>query len=78
MNTGNTILVTGGAGFIGSNFVLEWLKEKGSPVINLDILSYSGNLNNLKSIEKDERHTFIKGERRNGYIARGMRYVQHV
>ena len=62
MNTSNTILVTGGAGFIGSNFVLDWIKGQGGPVINLDILSYSGNLNNLKSIENDERHTFIKGD----------------
>jgi dTDP-glucose 4,6-dehydratase len=62
MNSTNTILVTGGAGFIGSNFVLEWIENMASPVVNLDILSYSGNLNNLKSLDNNERHIFIKGD----------------
>jgi len=56
------ILVTGGAGFIGSNFILSWLKEKGTPLINLDKLTYAGNLQNLASIENDDRHHFIKGD----------------
>ena len=47
-----TILVTGGAGFIGSNFILNWLKKYDEKIINLDNLTYSGNLENLKSIEK--------------------------
>ena len=55
------ILVTGGAGFIGSNFVLDWLKESNEPVINLDALTYAGNLGNLQSIADDPRHIFVKG-----------------
>ena len=58
----NPILVTGGAGFIGSNFVLQWLKSAGSPVVNLDLLTYAGNLGNLASIEGDPRHIFIQGD----------------
>ncbi|MGL4992290.1 MAG: dTDP-glucose 4,6-dehydratase [Sarcina sp.] len=58
-----TYLVTGGAGFIGSNFVLYMLnKYKEIRIINLDKLTYAGNLENLKSIENDERHIFIKGD----------------
>jgi dTDP-glucose 4,6-dehydratase len=56
------ILVTGGAGFIGSNFVLEWIKAEGSPVINLDKLTYAGNPHNLGSLKGDERHVFLKGD----------------
>jgi dTDP-glucose 4,6-dehydratase len=56
------ILVTGGAGFIGSNFVLDWLKETGEPVINLDLLTYAGNLENLASLHDDERHHFVRGD----------------
>lgn len=55
------ILVTGGAGFIGSNFVLDWLKESSEPVVNLDALTYAGNLENLQSIADDPRHIFVKG-----------------
>lgn len=57
-----TILVTGGAGFIGSNFVLDWLEVVGEPVVNLDALTYAGNLRNLDSIESDSRHHFVQGE----------------
>ena len=57
-----TILVTGGAGFIGSNFVLDWLAHSDEPVISLDRLTYAGNLANLKSIEADRRHDFVKGD----------------
>lgn len=56
------ILVTGGAGFIGSNFVLEWLQHNDEPVINLDKLTYAGNLANLASLEGDERHIFVEGD----------------
>lgn len=57
------ILVTGGAGFIGSNFVLHWLQhEPSGAVINLDKLTYAGNLMNLRSVSADERHTFVHGD----------------
>jgi len=57
-----TILVTGGAGFIGANFVLEWLATVGEPVVNLDALSYAGNLESLKSVAGDQRHVFVRGD----------------
>ena len=57
-----TILVTGGAGFIGSNFVLDWLAESAEPVVNLDKLTYAGNLQNLASIADDSRHRFVQGD----------------
>jgi dTDP-glucose 4,6-dehydratase len=56
------ILVTGGAGFIGSNFVLDWIALLGEPVINLDKLTYAGNPENLASLEGDERHVFVQGD----------------
>lgn len=55
------ILVTGGAGFIGSNFVLDWLAQGDEPVVNLDALTYAGNLENLASLEGDSRHIFVRG-----------------
>jgi len=55
-------LVTGGAGFIGSNFVLDWLNQSDEPVINLDKLTYAGNLENLASLQGDPRHIFINGD----------------
>ena len=57
-----TILVTGGAGFIGANFVLDWVAQTDEPVINLDKLTYAGNLENLSSIEGDKRHVFVQGD----------------
>lgn len=56
-----SILVTGGAGFIGANFVIDWLAESAAPVINLDCLTYAGNMENLASLQGDERHIFVKG-----------------
>lgn len=57
-----TILVTGGAGFIGSNFVLDWLAASDEPVVNLDKLTYAGNLENLASLQGDARHVFVQGD----------------
>lgn len=56
------ILVTGGAGFIGANFVLDWIATTGEPVLNLDALTYAGNLESLKSLDGDARHIFVKGD----------------
>jgi len=56
------ILVTGGAGFIGANFVLDWLSASDEPVLNLDKLTYAGNLENLASLQGDARHTFVQGD----------------
>ena len=56
------ILVTGGAGFIGANFVLDWIAATGEPVVNLDALTYAGNLESLKSLDGDSRHIFVKGD----------------
>ncbi len=56
------ILVTGGAGFIGSNFVLDWLGACDEPVVNLDKLTYAGNLANLATLAGDERHIFVQGD----------------
>jgi dTDP-glucose 4,6-dehydratase len=56
------ILVTGGAGFIGSNFVLDWLAQSDEGVVNLDKLTYAGNLNNLASVKDDPRHVFVRGD----------------
>jgi dTDP-glucose 4,6-dehydratase len=56
------VLVTGGAGFIGSNFIMHWMKREQTPVINLDQLTYAGNLSNLASIAGDPRHVFVRGD----------------
>jgi dTDP-glucose 4,6-dehydratase len=56
------ILVTGGAGFIGSNFILDWLAVCDEPVVNLDQLTYAGNLENLASVADDPRHQFVRGD----------------
>jgi len=56
------ILVTGGAGFIGANFVLDWLAQSDEPVITLDKLTYAGNPENLQSLQGDVRHTLVQGD----------------
>ena len=56
------ILVTGGAGFIGSNFVLQWLASERTPLVNLDKLTYAGNLSNLENVSADERYRFVHGD----------------
>ncbi|MGA9041462.1 MAG: dTDP-glucose 4,6-dehydratase [Terriglobales bacterium] len=56
------IVVTGGAGFIGSNFILQWLAAEGSPVVNLDKLTYAGNLANLESVSANPRYNFVHGD----------------
>jgi dTDP-glucose 4,6-dehydratase len=57
-----SILVTGGAGFIGSNFVLDWLEQNDENIINLDKLTYAGNLQNLAALQGDARHLFVQGD----------------
>ena len=57
-----TILVTGSAGFIGANFVLDWLALHDEPVVSLDKLTYAGNRQNLASLDGDARHTFVAGD----------------
>lgn len=56
------ILVTGGAGFIGANFILDWLATSDEPVINLDKLTYAGNLDSLSSLANDKRHIFVEAD----------------
>ena len=56
------IFITGGAGFIGSNFVLDWLSQHDEPVVNFDKLTYAGNMNNLASVRLDPRHIFVQGD----------------
>jgi dTDP-glucose 4,6-dehydratase len=56
------IFVTGGCGFIGSTFVLDWLRQTQEPVLNLDLLTYAGHLGNLREIESNPRYTFVRGD----------------
>jgi dTDP-glucose 4,6-dehydratase len=63
-----TILVTGGAGFIGSNFVIDWLAQNDEPVVNLDKLTYAGNLGNLAGLAADPRHHFVRGDIGDGVL----------
>ncbi|MEM8811233.1 MAG: dTDP-glucose 4,6-dehydratase [Pseudomonadota bacterium] len=57
-----TILVTGGAGFIGANFIIDWLDETDEPIVNLDKLTYSGNAENLSAIQANPAYTFFRGD----------------
>ena len=56
------LLVTGGAGFIGSNFVLDWCAASDEPIVNLDKLTYAGNLGNLATLKGNSRHVFVRGD----------------
>src|SRR5262249_9760450 len=58
----DTILVTGGAGFIGSNFLLRWIESGGTPLVNLDLLTYAGNAANLASLEGDSRYQLVRAD----------------
>ena len=58
----SVIVVTGGAGFIGANFVLDWLAQDDEPVVNLDKLTYAGNPENLAALRGDRRHVFVQGD----------------
>ena len=66
------ILVTGGAGFIGSNFVLSTLKGRDEPIINLDKLTYAGSLRNLERLSDDPRHVFVQGDICDRELVRGL------
>lgn len=66
------ILVTGGAGFIGANFVLDWLAAHDEPLINLDKLTYAGNMETLASLQGDARHVFVKGDIGDGALVASL------
>jgi dTDP-glucose 4,6-dehydratase len=66
------ILVTGGAGFIGANFVIDWIATCGTPVVNLDKLTYAGNLGNLTSLQGDARHVFVQGDINDRTLVAGL------
>jgi dTDP-glucose 4,6-dehydratase len=66
------ILVTGGAGFIGANFVLDWLAQSDEPIVTLDKLTYAGNRENLASLEGDARHLFVQGDIGDAGLVEGL------
>ena len=66
------IFVTGGAGFIGTNFVLDWLAQSDEPVVNLDLLTYAGNPANLASLAGDPRHVFVRGNIGDGALVANL------
>jgi len=70
------ILVTGGAGFIGANFVLDWIAQAGEGVVNLDKLTYAGNAQNLASLEGDPRHVFVRGDIADRALLEGL-FAKH-
>jgi dTDP-D-glucose 4,6-dehydratase len=75
LNRYETILVTGGAGFIGSNFIIDWLNKCDGKLINLDLLTYSGNMMNLDSLKDEPRHIFMKGDIGDRDLIKEMRKV---
>src|SRR2546423_13285580 len=66
------LLVTGGAGFIGSNFVVTTLAQTGEPIVTLDKLTYAGSLMNLSALSPDSRHTFVRGDICDRELVRGL------
>src|SRR5437868_5749533 len=68
----NAIVVTGGAGFIGSNFILQWIAQEGTPVLNLDKLTYAGNPRNLEHVSSDESYSFHHGDICDRDLVRGL------
>ena len=72
MPLNSPVLVTGGAGFIGSNFVLQWLAEQQTPVAVLDKLTYAGNLENLASVQQESRYRFVCGDIVDGALVRRL------
>ena len=70
------ILGTGGAGFIGANFVLDWLTQSNEAIVNLDVLTYAGNLQNLASLAADPRHIFVHGDIADSTLVAGL-LAQH-
>jgi dTDP-glucose 4,6-dehydratase len=70
----DSILVTGGAGFIGSNFVQDWLATGGGPVVNLDKLTYAGNPANLSSVAENPAYTFVHGDICDAELVEGLLY----
>ncbi len=66
------ILVTGGAGFIGSNFVLDWLRDSGEPVLTLDLLTYAGNPANLRALDGNRRHRLVPGDIGDGELVTAL------
>jgi dTDP-glucose 4,6-dehydratase len=71
------LLVTGGAGFIGGEFVRQWIAEEGSAVVNLDKLTYAGNLDSLAGIANDPRHFFVKGDIGDPAVVRSLLETHH-
>jgi dTDP-glucose 4,6-dehydratase len=71
-NMGNAILVTGGAGFIGSNFILQRMERDSAPIVNLDKLTYAGNLHNLETIANERRYEFVHGDIADRDLVRGV------
>lgn len=67
-----TVLVTGGAGFIGANFVLDWVSQSGENLINLDKLTYAGNLQSLASLEGNPQHFFVHGDIGDGALIKRL------
>lgn len=70
------ILVTGGAGFIGTNFVLQWRSQTDEPVINLDALTYAGNPSNLESLKGSDQHVFVHGDIRDAALLQRL-FAEH-
>ncbi len=77
MSLSSPVLITGGAGFIGSSFVLQWLTEQLAAVTVLDKLTYAGNLENLAPVDQDSRYRFVCGDITDGAFVRHVLDEQH-